>query len=62
MYQRIKEMAKAKGLSIKALERAAGLRNGAISKWNGTRGPTISSLKPVANVLGVTVDELIKEE
>lgn len=62
MYERIKELAEAKGISVKALERQTGLANGTISKWNGNRGPTIASLKPVAEYLGVTIDELIKEE
>ena len=62
MYQRIKELADAKGMSIRALERASGLPNGTIRKWNGKRGPTVLMVKPVANVLGVTIDELIKEE
>ena len=62
MYQRIKERAEAKGMSIREVERSAGLPNGTICKWNGKRGPSVLNLKPVADVLGVTIDELIKEE
>lgn len=62
MYQRIKALANEKGMSIRKLEIAAGLSNGSIRKWNGKRGPSATNLKPVADVLGVTIDELIKEE
>ena len=36
IYNRIKEKADEKGISIKALEREAGLGNGVIKRWNET--------------------------
>ena len=60
MYDIIKRLAEEKGLSIAALEKAAGLSNGTIGKWR-TMGAAVWSVKAVADVLGVTVDELLKE-
>nr|DAF09720.1 MAG TPA: HTH-type transcriptional regulator [Caudoviricetes sp.]DAX25730.1 MAG TPA: hypothetical protein [Caudoviricetes sp.] len=45
-------------MSVRQVEYAAGLKNGAIGKWNES-SPTIKSLKAVADVLKVKVDKLI---
>ena len=58
IYDKIKAMCKERGMSVRQLEVAAGLKNSAISKWNDS-SPTIKSLKPVADVLKVKVDKLI---
>lgn len=58
IYDKIKAMCEEKGMSVRQLEVAAGLKNGAISKWNDS-SPTIKSLKAVADVLKVKVDKLI---
>lgn len=58
IYDKIKAMCKEKGMSVRQLEVAAGLKNGAISKWNDS-SPTIKSLKAVADVLKVKIDKLI---
>lgn len=58
IYDKIKAMCEEKGMSVRQLELAAGLKNGAISKWNDS-SPTIKSLKAVADVLKVKVDKLI---
>ena len=58
IYDKIKAMCEKKGMSVRQLEVAAGLKNGAISKWNDS-SPTIKSLKAVADVLKVKVDKLI---
>lgn len=58
IYDKIKELCEEKGMSIRQLEVLAGLKNGAISKWNDS-SPTIKSLKAVADVLKVKVDKLI---
>lgn len=58
IYDKIKAMCKERGMSVRQLEVAAGLKNGAISKWNDS-SPTIKSLKAVADVLKVKVDKLI---
>lgn len=58
IYDKIKAICEEKSLSIRQVEVAAGLKNGAISKWNDS-SPTIKSLKAVADVLKVKVDKLI---
>lgn len=58
IYDKIKEICEAKGMSVRQVEISAGLKNGAISKWNES-SPTIKSLKAVADVLKVKVDKLI---
>ena len=58
IYDKIKAICEEKGMSVRQLESAAGLKNGAISKWNDS-SPTIKSLKAVADVLKVKVDKLI---
>ena len=58
IYDIIKAMCEEKGMSVRQLEVAAGLKNGAIRKWNDS-SPTIKSLKAVAEVLKGKVDILI---
>lgn len=61
LLDRIKKEAEKKGISITKLEEATGLSNGTIGKWN-TANPRIDTLRPVAEFLGITIDELLKEE
>lgn len=58
IYDKIKSICEEKGISIRKVEAEAGLKNGAISKWNDS-SPTIKSLKAVADVLKVKVEKLI---
>lgn len=58
IYDKIKAMCEEKGVSVRQVEAAAGLKNGAISKWNDS-SPTVKSLKAVADVLKVKIDKLI---
>ena len=58
IYDKIKAICEEKSLSIRQVEVAAGLKNGAISKWNDS-SPTIKSLKAVADDIKVKVDKLI---
>ena len=59
IYDNVKQLADEKGLSIHALEQKAGLGNGAIGRWRQFN-PGAIYLKKVAEVLDVTVDELLK--
>lgn len=59
LYDKIKKLCKAKGLSVASVEKEAGLSNGAISKWN-VASPTVDNLQAVAKVLKVKVDELLE--
>ena len=60
IYTKIKKICKEKKLSIAYVEAKAGISNGAIGKWKKS-SPNSQNLKAVADVLGVTVDELLKE-
>jgi transcriptional regulator with XRE-family HTH domain len=60
IVEKIRERAAVKGLTIRRIELAAGLSNGAIARWN-EKSPSIDKVFRVARVLGCTVDELIAE-
>ena len=60
LYEKVKNLAVLKGLSIAALEKAAGLANGTIGKWRDSSvGVRLESVKAVAVVLGVSIEELL---
>ena len=61
VYDNVRKCAKLAGISINALEKETGLSIGSICKWN-TVSPTVGSLLKVANVLGVTVNDLLSEQ
>ena len=59
IYDRIKALCEKKGISICALEKAAGLGNGTIGGWK-ISSPTVDKLQAVASVLDVKVSELLE--
>ena len=60
MYNKVKEIADKKNISIAELERMAGLSNGTIGKWrDGKNGVRFESVKAVAGALGVKIEALI---
>ena len=61
MIERIKEIAKEKGISVNTLEKKAGLQRGYLFHLKGTPR-SVQYAKKTADVLGVTVDELLKNE
>lgn len=61
MLTKILEKCKERGITLAELERQAGLANRTIYKWNDNV-PSVEKVLAVANVLGVTVDELVKKE
>lgn len=61
IYERIKEICAKKKISISSVERATGLSNGSISKWSEST-PKVDNLLKIADYLGVTLEELIKDE
>ena len=61
IYDRIKEICKEKGVSVTFVERKAKLANGAICKWNSS-APRVDKLVAAADVLGVTIDEILRKE
>ena len=58
LYDKVKEIADANGLSIAALESKAGVANGTIAGWR-TGKPYAETLKKVADVLEVPIEELL---
>lgn len=61
VYKNIEFYAKKRGMSIREIERRAGLARGHIEKWKRTFNPSLTSLQKVADVLGVTVNTLLRE-
>ena len=60
MVNTIKRLAKAQGTSISELERECLLGKRTIYRWDDIN-PAVDKVKSVADRLGVTVDELLKE-
>lgn len=61
IVEKIKARASEKGFSIRKLEIAAGVSNGAIVRWN-EKTPSIDKVFRVAKVLDCKVDDLVKDE
>ena len=57
---KIKELAKSKGYTFASLERELGFGSGSIRKWD-TNIPSADKLLKVAELLGVSVDYLLKD-
>ena len=57
---KILDKCREQGVTLAELERKAGLANRTIYKWNESV-PSVDKVLAVANVLGVTVDELVRE-
>jgi len=61
--QKLQELRKQRGLTQEALAQALFVSRTAVSKWESGRGyPNIESLKRIAKVFSVTVDELLSGE
>lgn len=60
IYNKICIIAKKKGISINRLEQEANVSTGSICKWGSSVSPTVKNIKKVADVLGCSVDELLK--
>lgn len=61
LKERIRVLAKTKGVGIPAVEKALGFGNGTILKWEKS-SPSADKLKMVADYFGVTVDYLLTGE
>ena len=63
LYEKVTELCKAKGVSIARLERDCELGNATVRNWRNLADmPRYSTLKRVADYLGVSVDELVGDE
>lgn len=61
IYDKIKEIASEKGISIYRIEKDLDLGNGAISKWNNS-SPSATTLNSIANYLNVRLEQLLEEK
>lgn len=55
IYDRVVEICKIEGLSIRQLEIKCGIGNGVIGKWKES-SPSVENLQKVAGLLGVSID------
>ncbi len=60
MAKNIKALCSARKLTFAELERATGLGNGVIARWERS-SPRVDSVQKVADYFGVTVDELLED-
>ena len=59
LVDKVKEACARRGVTVTEVEKAAGLPDNAIYKWD-KHSPSIDRVKRVADVLQVTVDQLIE--
>ena len=60
IYDRVKELAKSRNISIRELEKRLGFGNGTISKWIDSG--SIEKVSKVANYFHVSIDYLLGKE
>ena len=60
LFERIEDLCRERGITIRQLEQLSGIGNGVISRWK-TSSPTVSSLAKVTNYFGVSFDYIIGE-
>lgn len=60
IYENISLWCAKRGLTIRQLESKADLGNGTVGKWKNAK-PNYESLQKVAEVLGISVSTLIRE-
>lgn len=59
LLERVQQLLKAKGVSIKQAERDAGLANATIRRWDQQK-PSLDSLLKMADYLQVSIDYLVR--
>ena len=61
IFENVRKRCKARGVSINAVEAAAGIGKNVIYKWQKSQ-PSLKSLKAVADYFGCALDDLTREE
>ena len=61
IYERIKKLCSARGISVYELEKTLGFTRGHLYKWKEC-SPTTEKIKLVADYFGVSIDYLVSEE
>lgn len=62
MYEKIAEYCEEKNISIAAFERICGFKRGYVEKLKGSRQPGVRFAKRAAEVMGISIEELIGNE
>ena len=60
MLEKIRTLAKEKGVTLAEVERSCGLGERSLSKWDKSI-PAVDKAKRVADYLGTTVDDLLND-
>lgn len=61
MVERIRELCKMNGISMRKLESTLGIGNGTIKDWDAS-SPSLVRVKKVADYFGITIDNLVGDE
>lgn len=61
MLEKIRTLAKEKGVTMAEVERSCGLGERSLSKWDKNI-PSVDKVKRVADYFGITLDELVNTE
>ena len=61
MVNKIRQLARKRGLTIIQVEEQCDIGNKSIYNWDKNK-PSVDKVKRVADFFGITIDELIKEE
>lgn len=63
IYEKIKRLCAERDTNIYNLEKACGIANGTIGKWQTRKSsPRIETVLNIANYFVMTVDELLRDE
>ena len=63
IYESVKRLCEKNKTNIAAVEKACGIANGTIGKWNSKdAAPRVSTVKAIADYFGCTVDELLRAD
>jgi len=61
LIDKIRQLAKERGLTIAQVERECDIGRKSIYNWD-SNSPSVNKVKRVADFFGITVDELLKKE
>lgn len=61
ILKKIKKLCLEQGMTINRIEVICGFSHGSIQKWS-KHPPSVYKVKQVCDLLGITVDELLREE
>lgn len=61
LYENIKDVAKAKGVSIASIEEKLGFARSSMCKWN-ENAPSVLRVQKVAEMLNVPIGELLDKQ